>query len=191
MPRLRRGAVSRDGVGRLFPRPRRAFIILVASGSPCASRGKPATEGIRDLGHGHTAGDLVVHLPAEDILLAGDLVTWPVPLVGSDQSRIADRVATLEKLRELHPAVIVPGHGPLLRDGAYVALMARLFASVLRQTRAAVARGESLQQALRSVDLEKFRRAFARDDQVRNVLFSQYVAEPATVAAYRQASAGR
>jgi cyclase len=145
---------------------------------------------IRDLGHGHTAGDLVVHLPAEGILIAGDLVVWPVPLVGSDQSHIADWIVTLGKLRDLHPVAIIPGHGPVLRDETYVALTQRLFASVLRQTRAAVARGESLQQTLKNIDLEEFRCAFAGDDQVRNVLFTQYVAEPATAAAFREAGAG-
>ena len=144
---------------------------------------------IRDIGHGHTAGDLVVHLPVERIVMAGDLVVWPVPLVGSDQSHIADWVAALDRLRELKPAIIVPGHGPIMHDDAYVTALSCLFASVVRQARAAVARGDSLEQTVKTIDLDEFRRAVAGDDQVRKVLFAQDVAEPATIAAYREAAA--
>jgi glyoxylase-like metal-dependent hydrolase (beta-lactamase superfamily II) len=45
---------------------------------------------IRYLGRGHTSGDLVVHLPDEGIVAAGDLIVWPVPLVGGDQSYVGD-----------------------------------------------------------------------------------------------------
>lgn len=45
---------------------------------------------IKYLGRGHTSGDIVVHLPEEGILITGDLVIWPVPLIGNDQSHIGD-----------------------------------------------------------------------------------------------------
>lgn len=45
---------------------------------------------VQYLGRGHTSGDLVVHLPKEGIVVSGDLVVWPIPLIGSDQSHIAD-----------------------------------------------------------------------------------------------------
>lgn len=41
---------------------------------------------ILHLGRGHTAADLVVHLSREGIVATGDLVVFPVPLVGGDQS---------------------------------------------------------------------------------------------------------
>src|SRR5262249_15295535 len=75
---------------------------------------------IRHLGRGHTAGDIVVHLPKEGIVITGDLVVWPVPLVGGEQSYVGDWSATLERLRELKPSIIVPGHGPIMRDDSYV-----------------------------------------------------------------------
>ena len=72
------------------------------------------------LGRGHTSGDLVVHLPKERVVIAGDLVAWPVPYVGSPQSHPGDWSATLEKLIALKPRAIVPGHGPVLTDDGYV-----------------------------------------------------------------------
>jgi cyclase len=144
---------------------------------------------IRHLGSGHTAGDIVVHLPKEGIVITGDLVVWPVPLVGNPQSRIGDWAATLEKLRALSPRVIVPGHGPVLSDDAYVKVLADMFASIKKQTEAAVARGETLEQARKSVSLDEFRKQIAGDSVVRRFSFRMYVAGPAVAAAYREASA--
>jgi glyoxylase-like metal-dependent hydrolase (beta-lactamase superfamily II) len=146
---------------------------------------------IRHLGSGHTGGDIVVHLPREGIVITGDLVVWPVPLVGAEQSHIGDWSATLEKLRDLKPSIIVPGHGPVMRDDSYVKLMSNLFASIKQQTEAAVARGETLEQARKSVNLTDLRKQFAGDSTVRRVLFDIYVAGPSVAAAFREASAKR
>jgi cyclase len=64
------------------------------------------------LGRGHTRGDLVVHLPKEGIVIAGDLVIWPVPYIGNPQSHPGDWSSTLEKLMALNATTVVPGHGP-------------------------------------------------------------------------------
>jgi cyclase len=144
---------------------------------------------VRAVGRGHTAGDLVVHLPKERIVVAGDLVVWPVPLVGGNQSHVGEWGPALERLLALEPAVIVPGHGPILRDHAHVKLLASMFVSIDEQTRAAVARGETLEAAQKSVKLDDFRAKLAGASRVRRVLFSSYTAGPAVVAAYGAAKA--
>lgn len=143
------------------------------------------------LGRGHTSGDLVVRLPQENVVAAGDLVVYPVPLVGADQSHVSDWGATLEKLLALKPSVILPGHGPLMRDDSYVRQVARLMDSANAQTRAAVARGEALDAARKSVKLDEFRKLFAGESRVRNALFQMYVAGPAVASAYADATAKR
>lgn len=151
-------------------------------------RGGGRTIEIVQLGRGHTAGDLVVHLPKEGVVIAGDLVVWPVPFVGGEQSHIAEWAATLEKLLALRPTAIVPGHGPVMRDDAYVRTLAAMFASISRQTEAAVARGETLDAARKSVNLEEFRKTLAGDSQLRRLLFQAYVVQPAVAAAFREAT---
>ena len=89
---------------------------------------------------------------------------------------------------QLKPAVIIPGHGPIMRDDSYVKLMIRLLASLKQQTEAAVARGETLEQARKSVNLEEFRKAFAGESQLRSVIFNMYVTSSGVAAAFRQAS---
>jgi cyclase len=145
---------------------------------------------VRWLGAGHTRGDAVVWLPRERIVVAGDLVVWPVPTVGSTSFPGAFG-ATLDSLLALGATTIVPGHGPVLRDDAYVRDVSRLLASLRRQAEAAVARGETLEQARRSVDLREFRARFAGESQLRGVVFDNYVVSPGVAAAYREATAAR
>ncbi len=144
---------------------------------------------ILHLGRGHTGGDLVVHLPAEGNLVAGDLVIHPVPYVGNPQSHPGDWGETLEKLLALRHTVIVPGHGPVLRDDSYVRLMARLFASMRQQVAAAAARGETLEQVRKSVNLDELRKLFVGDSRVRRDIFDSYVLGAGLAAAYADATA--
>jgi len=146
---------------------------------------------VRFLGGGHTAGDLVVYLPKEGVLAAGDLVVAPVPLVGNPQSHVREWAATLEKIVALRPSVVVPGHGPVMRDLAFLDRTRRMLASIAKQTEAAVARGETLEQARKSVNLEEFRKRLAGESRVRQFAFSMYVAGPAAAAAFREATAAK
>lgn len=143
---------------------------------------------IRYLGRGHTSGDIVVHLPKEGIVITGDLVVWPVPYVGSPQSHIGDWSQTLDRILALQPTAIVPGHGPVLRDHSYPKLMAKLFASVKQQVETAVARGETLEQVQKSVNLDEFQTSFAGDSRMRRLIFRNYVLGPAVQAAFADAT---
>jgi cyclase len=150
--------------------------------------GKGPIVEIRHLGKGHTAADLVVLLPTERIVVTGDLVVWPIPLVGDSQSHIGAWSDTLTAVRSLKPAIIIPGHGPVLRNDEYLSTLATMFASIRQQAAAAVARGESIQQARKTVNLDEFRDKLAGQSSVRKLLFSNYVAQPAVTAAFREAS---
>lgn len=142
---------------------------------------------IRYLGRAHTAADIVVHLPKENIVIAGDMVVWPIPLFGTTSFPV-DYIATLEKLLALKPAVLVPGHGPVMREDIYVRKMLALLKSIDSQTRAALARGETAEQAGKSVNLAEFRKEFAGDSAMRGLMFNSYVAGPGVNRAYQQIS---
>ena len=144
---------------------------------------------VRHLGNGHTLADLVVWLPKERIAATGDLVVWPIPLVGGDQSHVRDWPATLDALLALDPAVFVPGHGPVLRSPDYPRRMRDLFASINSQVAAAVAKSASLEETRKAVDLSTFRNQFAGESRVRRVAFGMYVIGPAVESAYRDATA--
>lgn len=142
---------------------------------------------IRYLGRGHTSGDILVHLPKEGVVIAGDLVIWPVPYVGNPQSHPGDWSAALEKLLALNHTAIIPGHGPVLRDDSYVRLMARLFASIKQQIEAAVARGETLEQTRKGINLDEFEKLFVGGSRMRKSIFGSYVLGAGVAAAFSDA----
>jgi len=76
---------------------------------------------IRFLGRGNTAGDAVVYLPNEKLLITGDLVDHPVPYLFGGFP--LDQVNTLQALTQFDANIIVPGHGDVLHDMSYVHLM--------------------------------------------------------------------
>lgn len=156
---------------------------LSPSGDLLLQRGERRIE-IRRLGRGHTEADLVVWLPQERILAAGDLVVWPVPLVGGDQSHVTDWPAALDALITLKPAAIVPGHGPVQRDTAYVVQLRDLFADIARQVKDLKARGLDLDAARKAIQLDDWHKRFAGESPVRSALFRMYVAAPALLSAW-------
>ena len=109
----------------------------------------------------------------------------PIPLVGGDQSHVTEWSATLEKIVALRPRIIVPGHGPVMRDMNYVNQMSQLFADITQRTKDAVARGETLDQARKSIDLTDWKTRFAGESSLKMFLFDNYVTGPAITSAYR------
>lgn len=139
---------------------------------------------VRRAGRGHTESDLVVWLPQERILASGDLVVWPVPLVGGEQSHVAGWDLALQQLLALQPAMTLPGHGPVQRDDAYLRQLRDLFADIKAKVADARGRGLDLAAARKEITLDDWRRRFAGDSPVRNALFRRYVTGPALQSAW-------
>ncbi len=144
---------------------------------------------VRAVGAGHTAGDLVVELPDDGIVATGDLVAWPVPLIGEPQSHVDTWGPALRRVLAMHPAIVVPGHGPVMRDTTYAATLASMCESIAAQARTAAARGDSLAGFRRTVDLTRFRDTLCGTSAVRRVLFDMYVRGAAVGCAWRDANA--
>lgn len=142
------------------------------------------------LGPGHSRGDVVVRDSAAGIVAAGDLVIWPVPFVGTT-SQPGEFAAALDSLLGLRARVILPGHGPLLRDNAYVQDVARMLKSIRSQVARYRANGDSLAAVQRAVDLTEFRTLFGGTSKLGLGLFDNYVRSSAIAAEYAaQSSAG-
>jgi glyoxylase-like metal-dependent hydrolase (beta-lactamase superfamily II) len=76
---------------------------------------------LRHLGRGHTAGDLVVHVPDADLLVAGDLVEQSGPPSFEDSYPIEWPDTVHELLHLAGPqTTVVPGHGAVV-DRTFVA----------------------------------------------------------------------
>lgn len=140
---------------------------------------------VLQLGRSHTHGDLVVFLPQDGVVITGDLVTSPTPLIGGDQSFVGDWVRSLDHLLTLPAKVYIPGHGPVLRDREPVEVLRGFLDAVDRQAASAQAKGESLEQASESITLDDYRRKMAGDDPVLRTLFRSYGRQAALAAAFR------
>jgi glyoxylase-like metal-dependent hydrolase (beta-lactamase superfamily II) len=88
---------------------------------------------IKFLGRGNTAGDAVALLPKERILIAGDLVVHPGPYMGSGFP--TEWSKTLERMIEMDPQIVVPGHGEILHGTAYLSQVDEMAKTVIAQVR--------------------------------------------------------
>jgi len=106
-------------------------------------------------GPGHTAGDIIVHLPQEGIIFAGDFIflySTPLGMEGS----FAGWLRNLDAMAKLGAKVYVPGHGPVCgveglnpcRD--YLVL-------VQREAKKRFDKGMTVYEAAKDINLGQFR----------------------------------
>src|SRR6202012_5727494 len=96
------------------------------------------------------------------VLATGDVVVTPVPYAFG--SYIGEWRAVLGKLGSPRPKVLVPGHGPVQHDLAYVDRLGALLASLQDQVTASAREGRSLEDTRRQGALRAVPHAFARPD---------------------------
>lgn len=110
---------------------------------------------VQPVGPAHTPEDLVIFLPAEKVLFAGDtMFRGRVPFVGQADSR--HWIASLDTLLKMAPRVVVPGHGALSTTAREDLQLTRDYLAYLREKMGAAAR-----------DMEPFDEAYARTDWSR------------------------
>ena len=102
-------------------------------------------------GAAHSAGDLMVWLPRDRILFAGDLLIEDgVTMVVDGNS--GELLKALAAIDSLHPRVVVPGHGAIPRQPSELVATTRKYITGLRaEMRAAVERGVPMGRALQSL----------------------------------------
>jgi glyoxylase-like metal-dependent hydrolase (beta-lactamase superfamily II) len=149
--------------------------------------GKPAVE-VRYFGNGNTRGDLVVSVPSLGIVASGDLVVAPIPFAFNSNPR--EWVGVLDSLVGLEPRILVPGHGPVMRELTYVRSVRRMLDRINAEVAASVAQGDSLRATLRSVTLEDERVAMTHDEKWLNSMFRDFFVGPAVQRAYAEAKKG-
>ena len=111
---------------------------------------------LQPVGPSHTPEDLVVHLPAQKLLYAGDLVfRGRIPFVGQADSR--RWIAALDTLLQLDAQVIVPGHGPHSTEARADLELTREYLQFLRQAMGRAARNlEPFESAYAATDWSRF-----------------------------------
>ena len=111
---------------------------------------------LQPVGPSHTPEDLVVYLPHEKVLFAGDLVfRGRIPYVGQADS--GHWIRALQTLLAFETDIIVPGHGPLSSQARHDMELTREYLAYLRQTMGQAAKNmEPFDDAYRSTNWTKF-----------------------------------
>jgi glyoxylase-like metal-dependent hydrolase (beta-lactamase superfamily II) len=139
---------------------------------------------VRWLGRGNTRGDTVVVLPKERIAATGDLLVHPVPF--GILSYYEDWPVTLGRLDALPVDVLFPGHGPVMRDRAYLHQVQGLLRALVDRVKAAVAAGATLEAAQKQVTLADWKTTLAGDDPAKQRAFDSFFVRPAVERTWRQ-----
>jgi glyoxylase-like metal-dependent hydrolase (beta-lactamase superfamily II) len=128
-------------------------------------------------GGGHSAGDLMVWLPKERVLFAGDLLIEDgVTMVTDGSARALER--GLAKIDSLAPRIAVPGHGAIPADPAALVARTRTYITGLEtDMRAAVEHGVPMRRALSSLPPPDENRPVSLDSRRRRNAARVYVEE--------------
>ena len=106
------------------------------------------------LGRAHSAGDILLHLPQEGLLYAGDIAFHRI-LPAFPDGHITKWLDVMEETRKLDFDTIVPGHGPVGTKREFdeaKELMAHLHGEIRR----GFDQGQSEEETAQGVDLGKF-----------------------------------
>jgi hypothetical protein len=139
-------------------------------------------------GAGRTRGDAVVYLPAEKIVIAGDLLSTP-SFTSTSYPRAW--LARLDEIAALDWKLFVPGHGSLQKDRTSLELHRELLRSLAEQVDRCVREGASLEETVAKVDLSRFKEAHSREDPRVAAELDERVSGNAPRDAYLEATSAR
>jgi cyclase len=116
---------------------------------------------IRFLGRGNTAGDAVVYLPKDKIVVSGDLLDHPVPYFFGGFP--VEQMQALRTLRGIDAQIIVPGHGDVLHDKTYID----------QEINQGKRLAEVQDSVLKAVAVDELKQQFAGNDQENRDFFDE------------------
>ncbi len=131
---------------------------------------------------GDASGSTVLYLPAERMLVTGDVLVRQEDGTGAqpwttNSYRISPWLESLRAMEALDVGIIVPGQGPALNDKTYLRLTISLYQSIIRQVHAALERGAiRLDQVQAAVKLDEIRELFTNGSPTLIARFDAVVA---------------
>jgi glyoxylase-like metal-dependent hydrolase (beta-lactamase superfamily II) len=142
---------------------------------------------ILHFGRGNTAGDAIVYLPKEKLLVAGDLLDHPVPYAFDGYP--SQWIETLQCISQLDAGTIVPGHGEVLHDKTFLLQVIGLMKFVVANVNQQLVQNPdvSLDDVKKSLDLSSFRQKMVGDDQPNSNFFSNAIGSGFVELAYHEA----
>ena len=137
---------------------------------------------LRHLAPGNTKGDMILWLPEEKILATGDIVVRPTPYGFFSYPR--SWAAVLRELKTIDAKYIIPGHGEIMTDTAYLDLLAETMDLVATQVDAQAKAGKSLDETRAAIDWSSVEQRFTAGDSMLAFLFNIWFKTPIVEAQY-------
>jgi glyoxylase-like metal-dependent hydrolase (beta-lactamase superfamily II) len=113
---------------------------------------------IRFLGRAHTAGDVVVFLPRERIVITGDMMT--TGLSNMSDAYVNEWSATLDEVKKLDFLTVLPGHGDAFTDRTKIDNYQAYLRDVWTEVSRLKAQGATAEDAAKRADLTKHKANF-------------------------------
>jgi cyclase len=117
-------------------------------------------------GNAHTRGDTVIYLPKESVVITGDLLTNGIPVMRTAYP--VEWITTLDAIDKLAWTAAIPGHGNVQQGKTQLETLLAYMRDVVASVRDSVAKGQTLEQAEKTIDLSKYKSAFPNFDQGGN-----------------------
>lgn len=128
---------------------------LIVDNSLRLQDGKLAVD-VKFLGRGHSAGDLVVHVPSEGVIFAGDMAHGFEPLIHASESFPDEWIGTLESLEALSFHVWIGGHTGVHRDRRLLSLWRQYLGELVGKVAECQATGKTAEQTKAALGVEAF-----------------------------------
>lgn len=139
-----------------------------------------------DLGFGKAGSDVVVLIPEERLVIAGDIVTHPVPYGFSRLQ--TEWLKSLRRLADLEFDDLIPGHGETLVNGTYVDKIIGLVEFEIDAVRDTVRSGRNADTAAWDITFAAWAERFVGEDPIGLYYFNEWFVKPAVARAYAELS---
>lgn len=130
---------------------------------------------LTSLGSAHSEGDMVMLVEPDNVLLSGDIIfEQRIPFIGEADTR--NWLNTLDRMRNIRVAAIIPGHGSMARSPGEVIAATYRYLAFLRKTMGeAVDKIEPFSEAYEKVDWGEFAFLPAFDEANRRNAYNVYL----------------
>lgn len=127
---------------------------------------------LRFLGTGNTHGDLIAWMPRQKVVATGDIVVLPTPYGFTVSTN--PWLETLGRLEQLPFTALIPGHGKVQHDRAYLATLQWSMRDLAARAKAAADAGLTKDKAFAAVDQAEEQARFGAHDAWTSKWLSDY-----------------
>ena len=136
---------------------------------------------------GHSAGDVIAWIPEKRIVVTGDLVVGPTPY--ATHNNYPGMVRAIQKVIDMKPAIIIPGHGVIEYDLTYIQLVKDAFTGYIAAAEEAVKNKVPAKEAFKTIALPLIDKQITGDDDVKKWAYRSFFSGNIIYHIYKDAGA--